>query len=697
MSQQKLIYGGFLAFICGLLLTGIFTFSQGFLLGLYLFIILAFIVFILRNKYPLIANFRYLFILFLVVIAGFYYYYFRFPSPSNLDISHQITDSFSETITVKGVVLTTPRVNQNHKAKFIFQAQELMGENGEGKRVTGKVYVTSSLLDAHGLFPSTLVSLEGSLYLPSPPLIPDGFDFADYLQRQGVFSGLSANSVEVIREGNWWQRLLFNVRQKVLQTHVRFLNVPFGSLVSSMVMGSRAVDLDLELQESFRQTGLAHVLAASGFHVSLLLAVVLTVTQSLSSPYRFCLGGVTLLVYATMTGFYPSILRACLMGIGVLMAMVNERRVRVSGSLLLAAVILLLINPLWIWDIGFQLSFLATWGLIVSFPSIMLRLDWLPPTLANFLAVPLAATVWVLPLLFYHFHRFPLYSVFTNVLATPLVIIITLGGFFTAFIGVFSPGIGGAIAFLLFPFIWLLIKLVEISNSLPFSSLAVGETNIIILCLIYLILLVITYTNFGDKYKYFLILFTLSLIILPLIYQKLNLVQVTVIDSRVTPVIVIQNRSHVALINLGDKNNVYFNLVPFLKSQGINKVELLLSNENNKNRSLDILQKYLSVENINDYESNKIQSIKIIENNKDYIYFNVKDKTFLVINGEIDNLNIENTFDFIIVTKSRFNNKLLDNLETNFLLVKNSDLLPKLDDVKVLSLKNNFLQWQFNP
>lgn len=92
-----------------------------------------------------------------------------------------------------------------------------------------------------------------------------------------------------------------------------------------MVMGSRAVDLDWQLQESFRLAGLAHVLAASGFHVSLLLGLILAVTQSFSSRTRFLMG-LTLFIYATITGFYPSILRACLMGFAILAAIINEKK-----------------------------------------------------------------------------------------------------------------------------------------------------------------------------------------------------------------------------------------------------------------------------------------------------------------------------------------------------------------------------------
>ncbi|AFZ55295.1 ComEC/Rec2 family competence protein [Cyanobacterium aponinum] len=691
-DNKASIYLCLLAFIFGLLLTGYFSFSQGFYLGLFSFIFLFITGVVLKNKRFLIIDLRYIFIIFLVFITGFYYYYFRLPSVSDLDISHYISHSFYNRVAVEGVILTTPRVNQNHKSRFIFQARELVKENNEREKVTGKIYVTSPLLEVNGLFPSTVVILEGNLYQPSPPLNPDGFNFADYLQRQGVFSGLRVNSVSVIKEGNRWNEFLFWIRRRIIQTHVRFLNIPSGSLVSSMVMGSRAVDLDWQLQESFRLAGLAHVLAASGFHVSLLLGLILAVTQSFSSRTRFLMGGLTLFIYATITGFYPSILRACLMGFAILAAIINEKKVRVSGSLLLVAVILLLINPLWIFDLGFQLSFLATFGLIVSLPTIVQKLDWLPPTLANLIAVPLAATLWTLPLQFYYFHRFPLYGILTNILSTPLVIILTLGGIFTAFIGVFFPLLGSAIASIFYPIIWLLIKLVKISNQLPLSSIAVGQINIFTLIIIYVIFLVILYIKSVNKYKYFLIIFTLILIIFPLIYQKLTLIQITVIDNSYKPTIIIQNKSNTALINLGDKDNIYFTILPFLRSEGINSVELVIDNKNKE--SLNILTKYLPVKNINQFHQNTIKSIKIKEINPNYIYFTLENKSFLIIKKQVDNLTKYNNFDYIIVMANNINYDFLENINFHSILSKNTELKTNLENTKVSLINNNFIQWQ---
>jgi competence protein ComEC len=118
--------------------------------------------------------------------------------------------------------------------------------------------------------------------------------------------------------------------------------------------------------------------------------------------------------------------------------------------LLLAALVLLLINPLWIWDLGFQLSFLATLGLLVTSPALMKRLDWLPPTIASLIAVPIAATIWVLPLLLYVFSQVSTYSILANVVTSFLIAGITMGGFISAVFGAVWPLAGSAIAWLLY-------------------------------------------------------------------------------------------------------------------------------------------------------------------------------------------------------------------------------------------------------
>ena len=130
------------------------------------------------------------------------------------------------------------------------------------------------------------------------------------------------------------------------------------------------------------------------------------------------------------------------MGIAVLIGQTFQRKVRITGSLLLAAVIILLWNPLWIWDLGFQLSFLATFGLIITVPPLTQKLDWLPPAIATLIAVPIASSIWILPLSIYTFNIVATYSIPTNIITSPLIMIISLGGMASASIGLISPDLG---------------------------------------------------------------------------------------------------------------------------------------------------------------------------------------------------------------------------------------------------------------
>ncbi len=166
-----------------------------------------------------------------------------------------------------------------------------------------------------------------------------------------------------------------------------------------------------------------------------MLGFVLTITRNLSPKQQFIIALTILIIYGTLTGLQPSVLRAILMGIGALIGLLYNRQVNSLGSLLLAATILLLWQPLWIWDLGFQLSFLATLGLIITVPLLKNKIDYFPNLIAEPIAISLAATLWTMPLLMFTFNSIALYNIPINIITTPLVTLISLGGVFTAFLG----------------------------------------------------------------------------------------------------------------------------------------------------------------------------------------------------------------------------------------------------------------------
>jgi competence protein ComEC len=343
-----------------------------------------------------------------------------------------------------------------------------------------------------------------------------------------------------------------------------------------LVLGQKAVNLPRLWRDRFAQVGLAHVIAASGFHVALLLGVVLRLTPNLAPIPQSLIGIVCLGGYVGLTGLQPSILRAALMGVGVLLARIGDRQIRPLGSLLLTATILLVFNPLWIGDLGFQLSFLATLGLMVSLNPIQKSLDWLPPVLASAIALPLAANLWVLPLILQIFRVVPTYSIIVNVLTAPLVLVISLGGMISGFAGLVLPVAGSAIALLLWLPLWLLLAIVQFFEQLPLSAYAVGQIPTGVTVGVYGILIAIATGTLKSPWRWLLWGIIPVLLIVPPAYSRLTLQQVTLLPVTREPVLLVQDRGKTVLIGGNDLQTLQYTIQPYLNYQGVNHLDCWL-------------------------------------------------------------------------------------------------------------------------
>ena len=592
-----------LAYIVGLLSTGLCNFSNSDWQNLAMVAIglagLSIVTSIVIARFRYVRKYRKVCLgAGIVAIFALVYFQLRIPQPKVNDISYLLTEYSSQFITVEGKVLTEPRLTESERIKFWFQPSQV--QKPSYKNVSGKLYITLPLSPEISIYPGENVSIKGILYRPQIVKNPGGFDFKTYLNREGAFAGLKGLEIEVKnnqKEPNWgW----WKIRQRIIKAQISGLGSPVGELVSSMVLGRRAVDLPQAIRDRFIKAGLAHILAASGFHVSLLLAVVLKVTNRYSARSQFFIGLSTLIIYVGLTGLQPSVIRASIMGFGALVGLLLDRQVIPLGSLLLAATILLLFNPLWIWDLGFQLSFLATFGLIVTVPAITKKLDWLPPNIATIIAVPLAASIWTLPLICYVFNTVATYSIVVNIISTPLVTIISLGGMISAIAAVIIPVLGSAIASLLFYPSLLLIEITKVFTNLPGSAFAVGKISLVSLLLIYLLLCLVWLSKWWQSRWHLVLLFTLILIIFPIVYSHFNLVQVTVLSAKQEQVIVIQDRGKLTLINSGQANTAKYTVLPFLKEQGINHLDygIVLDNSSSLNEGWSQIAASLPIKNL---------------------------------------------------------------------------------------------------
>ncbi len=553
------------------------------------------------------------FILPLIALLATLFLQFRYPQPAVNDISKYVSEFQGNFVTITGKIINNPSLNSQNKVRFLLQVNQVKNLTAT---VFGKLYVTVPILQGTGLTPGQNITITGSLYEPPTNLNPGGFDFKKYLAKQGIFAGLKGVKITEYGEQKWG---FYQLRQRIVKAQIRFLSSPVGPLVSSIVLGGKAVDLPTDIKDNFIQVGLAHILAASGFQIALLLGVLIKLISGFSDRNKLILGAILIIFYVTLTGVQPSIIRAAIMGFGALIGMVTDRKVKRFSFLILTAFMLLIINPLWVFDLSFQLSFLATLGLLTTVDPIVNKLDFLPPTIANLIAIPLAANIWCLPLLIYVFKSVSLYSILINIIISPLIEIISLIGMLSAVLALIFPLLGSLIAVVLYYPTLLLIFLANFSVTLPYSYLAIGQISLFQLIIIYAIIILLWLNHLCAKKWYLFTIFLISLIAIPLIYNNFNLTQVTVLAAQNEPIIVIQNQGKFALISNDNPQNQKYIIQPFLAQQGINNLDIKINLEN-------ITQTQFTL--------NSDVNIAIFDN---YLQLNIKDQTWLLFDKHLTN------------------------------------------------------------
>ena len=292
-----------------------------------------------------------------------------------------------------------------------------------------------------------------------------------------------------------------------------------GSLLASMVLGSRAIRVERRTKIAFRKSGLSHVLAASGFNLSILVASIYVICKalSISSRLRLLFGYSAMLLFLILAGPSPSVCRAFLMGAVLLVADSSFRKVHLPASLMLSAVLMLAITPLDIGDIGLQLSYLSTAGLILCAAPIQRTaqdivlgfkngtpfnptLNMIPATLIGILSASLVAQAFVFPLQLLYFQQFNPYFLLANLAAAPFLPAISVAGFvITVAFLLESPTSSQPIATLLIACVnWLVEcfrQLVSSIASLPFAQLNTCTPDLLVILCYYVLLFAIFQCN----------------------------------------------------------------------------------------------------------------------------------------------------------------------------------------------------------
>jgi len=337
--------------------------------------------------------------------------------------------------------------------------------------------------------------VEFSCQIEQPEEI-DGFRYDLYLARFGVtaicYSALPPKLVDS-GQGFFPKEVLLGVKDVFTHSLERVFPEPHASFLAGLLYGARR-SLPESVLDAFTRTGTMHIVAVSGYNISVVAAVLFAILLRtvFNRRHAFWIVAIGIFVYMFFAGAESSVVRAAIMGFLVLLSRHTGRMQYTRNVFAATVAIMLLVNPrVLAFDAGFQLSFLATVGLISLVPRIESWFQFLPQRfgLRESLVSTLAATAMTAPLIIFQFGRFSVASIFVNLLILPFIPVAMLFGFLAALVGFVSTGLAvavGSIAWFVLTYILIIIRWFA---ALPFADVAIDHWRTVIMIVGYAVVL----------------------------------------------------------------------------------------------------------------------------------------------------------------------------------------------------------------
>ena len=343
------------------------------------------------------------------------------------------------------------------------------------------------------------------------------FSYREYLARQGVHSYMSQTEVTHLPGdgGNPIRKAIYAFRDKALENIYLILPDPEASLLAGILLG---VDTGLpkDLQQAFKDTGTAHIIAISGFNIAIIAGLFFTLfSRVLGQTRGSILAILGIALYTFLVGADAAVVRAAIMGMIALTIRQLGRRNDGLNALMLSAVIMSIFNPHIPWDVGFQLSFFATLGLILYAEPFQ---NWavnsitryttegtaqkLAAPISEYILLTLAAQLTTLPIMAYHFKRISLVSLIANPFILPVQPAVMIVGGVAVILSLIWLPLGAVAAFAAWPFVAFTIRMVELFDLLPNGVIVLGDFSLWLVILFYVALF--TWTFARQRIKEFL-------------------------------------------------------------------------------------------------------------------------------------------------------------------------------------------------
>lgn len=395
-----------------------------------------------------------------------------------------------------GFALNAPNPYERLEGKFIaIKGKVCDVEEGEGyaKYVVKPENLPKILITQYGgEYPKKgdIVEVRGIVSLPKPSSNPGGFDYQLFLRKKGIYAVMRIHpyGTSIIgRRANLFEEILWRAQERIKENFLASMPKKHAQFLITSFLGEKV--LDDQILTQFRTVGISYITAVAGMQVAIISGFVLYILSLVHlTRYRAFILLPVLIFYAFLTGLNPPVIRAVVMAsIAVIGATYGKNKNSIN-SLSFAAFLILLFNPLMLWDVGFQLSFVATLAILYFYRPIEERLFKLPSYLKGIIALNLSAQIGTIPFVMYYFHYISFVSFLSNIVIVPLVNIAIILGFLSAFLGFVFPTASVFVNYINIPFIELLFKITSFFERFPYASVNVFAPPVIVIALYYIVL-----------------------------------------------------------------------------------------------------------------------------------------------------------------------------------------------------------------
>ena len=488
-----------LSFLAGIVLASIFSPPIWVWILLSAFCLLLFVF--LRSsssRFPLAFNLHPLsFLLPVFLFLGSAYYQFRQP---NIDAFHiAFYNDRNYDLLITGSLAEPPDYRDSYtNLKLKVEAVD----TGSGDMpASGEILVRVASNEEYEY--GERVRVRGQLKTPPEN---EEFSYRDYLARSGVYSYMTTAEVTRLpgNGGNIAFIPIFKLKANLLENTYRIFQDPEASLFAGILFG---VDTGLsrKLQGAFKNTGTAHIIAISGFNIAIIAGLFFSISKFFfNERLGAFISVVMVFLYAFLVGGDAAVLRAAIMGSLALFAKQVGRKNAGINTLAVVALFMALINPLVLWDIGFQLSFFATLGLILyaePFSTYTANLiskfskqdnSAIVKILNENVILTLAAQVMTIPLMAYYFNRISLISFIANPFILPVQPAVMILGGVAVFTSLIFLPLGQFLAWVAWPFAGYTIRVVEFFDRIPHGVIVLGDVPLWLIYSTYITLLAVT-------------------------------------------------------------------------------------------------------------------------------------------------------------------------------------------------------------